>query len=322
MRSPTLRRLIWAFDVLLAGVLVAASYASYRTLAVWQEVVPGEGRSLEETSEREGVRGAETMGDYAVIYQLSAYGEPGSKDVVGSQSGQGEMRLLGVALARGEDGELLPKCSSASIWQQGKVEMVGLGGIVGGWELVRLEEGGAVLRRGDEEKVLGLDAAGEGSGYAVVSPLAKSRSEGEGGNEGLGVTKKGQKPGTREGVGVELSDHVRRVSNVRWEVDRRLLEMIESDTQVSQQVQWSGLILPHKTNGEPDGLEVRGVTENGLLAQLGFGKGDIIVSLNGEVVHGLLDFWGLVPILLKQSSVEIKVLRGGSPLTFYYDVRK
>ena len=88
-----------------------------------------------------------------------------------------------------------------------------------------------------------------------------------------------------------------------------------------EEVAQSALLVPHSSDGEPDGVEVEQIQEDSLASHLGFKNGDLIVGVSGETISSLEEALRLIPLIMKQSRVEVTLRRGGKTITYYFDLR-
>jgi len=305
MRSSALARLLWVVNGVLVVALVAACYGSYRLLA-------GEGSSEVATDVREAdgetarLPGDRTLADYAVIWRLDSFlGNSPEKEVLDAANMQGEIRCLGTTVARSESGGEVGQYSYALLEDStGERRMVCQGDGFGGWVLARVEKGGALLRRGEEERLLSVEKRGgeEGFGGVETKPTPVRR------------------PGGKQPT-VDFSAYVKPTSNVTREVKRNLYGLIMDGGRLFEEVAQSALLVPHSSDGEPDGVEVEQIQEDSLASHLGFKNGDLIVGVSGETISSLEEALRLIPLIMKQSRVEVTLRRGGKMMTYYFDLR-
>ncbi len=250
--------------------------------------------------------GDRSLADYAVIWQLDSFpGKPLEKEVPGVANVQGGIRCLGTTVARGESGEEVAEYSYALLEDStGERRMVRQGDGFGGWILARVEKDGALLRRGEEERLLSVEKRrgeeGFGGAKTNITPVRGPR---------------GKRPT------VDFSAYVKPTSYVTREVKRDLYGLIMGGGRLFEEVAQSALLVPHTSDGEPDGVEVEQIQEDSLASHLGFRNGDLIVGVSGNTISSLEQVLRLIPLIMKQSRVEVTLRRGGKTITYYFDLR-
>ncbi len=305
MRTSGIVRTLWAINGVLAAALAAACYGSYRSLSGGGiEASPVEAWREES---KPGVRqGERTLADYAVIWQLDGMvaSEPGEGSV-DDAGGGGDIRCLGTVVGRTLSGDEVEEYSCALLSDAtGERRMVREGDVFGDWVVAGVEKGGALLRRGDEERLLGVQkrvAAGQ-----VEAPSVK-------------VTPVGR-PGAR-GPTVDFSAYVTPSSEVTREVRRSLYGLIMGGGRLYEEVAQSALLKPHSTGGEADGVEVSRIQEGSLASHLGFKSGDVIVGVSGKRISTIEEALRLIPLIMTQSRVDVTLRRGGKDITYYFDLK-
>jgi type II secretory pathway component PulC len=305
MRSSALARLLWVVNGVLAVALVAACYGSYRLLAR-----EGSSEAAADVREEDGktarLLGDRTLADYAVIWQLDSFlGNSLEKEVRDAANTQGEIRCLGTTVARSESGGEVGQYSYALLEDStGERRMVRQGDGFGGWILVRVEKDGVLLRRGGEERSLSVE---------------KRDGEEDFGESEVKTTRVRLPVGKQPTV--DFSAYVKPTSDVTREVKRGLYGLIMGGGRLYEEVAQSALLVPHTSDGEPDGVEVERIQEGSLAGHLGFRNGDLIVGVSGETISSLEEALRLIPLIMKQSRVEVTLRRGGKMMTYYFDLR-
>ena len=145
-----------------------------------------------------------------------------------------------------------------------------------------------------------------------------------GGEEGFGGAETNITPVRRPGgkrPTVDFSVYVKPTSDVTREVKRALYGLIMGGGRLYEEVAQSALLLPHTSGGEPDGVEVEQIQEGSLASHLWFRNGDLIVGVSGNTISSLEEVWRLIPLIMKQSRVEVTLRRGGRTMTYYFDLR-
>ncbi len=106
---------------------------------------------------------------------------------------------------------------------------------------------------------------------------------------------------------------VHQVAPDRWIIGRDVLGVLRTErkAQVSQQIDQNGVIV---------GMSIEDIGEGSCLGALGFRTGDLVRSINGQVLD-----WSAWPTLYqsitKNTSAVVRLDRGGKSLTVLYEVK-
>jgi len=305
MRTSRLLRLVWAANALLVMGLAAACYGSYRLLAEEGLEVPRASAWKDDVGAG-ALPGERALGDYAVIWQLdSLLGDAPSVESTDTAKVEGDIRCLGTTVARSGSGEEVTEYSYALLVDpKGERQMVRRGEAFGGWTVARVERDGVLLRREGEERLLQVEEKG----------VEKS----------VGTLGSGTRPTKLPTTGrstVDFSPYVKPTSDVTREVRRALYSLVTRNEGLLAQVARSAFLAPHSSSGEPDGVKIDQIQEDSLASHLGFRNGDVIAEVGGNKIRGLEDVWKLLPIIAKESRVEVTVRRGGRIMTYYFDLK-
>jgi hypothetical protein len=88
----------------------------------------------------------------------------------------------------------------------------------------------------------------------------------------------------------------------------------------------SALAVPRPRNGPSgvksvDGYEIGGVKEAGVVEQLGFRNGDVVVEVNGQPLDGLPTIMRLLGQVQTMPQVKVTVLRKGQKVTLVFSTK-
>lgn len=101
-------------------------------------------------------------------------------------------------------------------------------------------------------------------------------------------------------------------------VKRGALQQLSSDLPaLMEQVQ----IAPHKENGRVAGYAIRSLNEQGIGAELGLQKGDIITNVNGIALDEQANGWKLYGQFKDEPSITVDLIRDGNPMTLDFRLR-
>jgi type II secretory pathway component PulC len=72
--------------------------------------------------------------------------------------------------------------------------------------------------------------------------------------------------------------------------------------------------------GDEQGLEIRWINKDSILAQLGVQKGDVIRSINGIAFRNMMDITNSINSLMDSDRFDVEVMRDGAPTSLQYVV--
>ncbi len=111
---------------------------------------------------------------------------------------------------------------------------------------------------------------------------------------------------------------VRKVGNNNYVMDRREVEGVLKDfNKLLTQIR----VVPHFSNGKPDGFKVFNIRPNSLFMKLGMVNGDIIKRVNGLDITGPEQALQMFTQLRDESRITIDLERFRKNLTLQYEVR-
>jgi general secretion pathway protein C len=124
-------------------------------------------------------------------------------------------------------------------------------------------------------------------------------------------------PGPR---GPDLQHGVRKVSDTRFEIDRRALDTVLADGNALAR---SARIVPSISprDGRPDGFKLYAIRPDSLYGAIGLQNGDTLAALNGQALDSPGRAFELYAKLRTASSMQISILRRGNPMTLDYSIR-
>lgn len=111
---------------------------------------------------------------------------------------------------------------------------------------------------------------------------------------------------------------VRKVGNNNYVMDRREVEGVLKDfNKLLTQIR----VVPHFSNGKPDGFKIFNIRPNSLFMKLGMVNGDIIKRVNGLDITGPEQALQMFTQLRDESRITIDLERFRKNLTLQYEVR-
>lgn len=274
----------------IAGCL-AAGLAEEAIFAAWVEETaksaPAAGARYESREERG--RGP-SLSDFAAADPFDAPSaasvpkEPEKKEMTA-----GELyELEGIRIAGAIPG------ISAWIEEKGKQAVYLPGQTIKGFELLRVGDGGIVLRKDGAEVTVFLRYGGQPPGSASSPPPARPpRTPGDG-----GVT--AARPGGQGSIPRET-------------VDNLLMNPLDEMKKFR--------LRPAFDGGKALGVEVQWMDRGSFLESVGVEKGDVIQSVNGLEIRNMGDVVNVVNSLMGGDAFDVQVLRGGRPVSLKYNIR-
>jgi general secretion pathway protein C len=111
---------------------------------------------------------------------------------------------------------------------------------------------------------------------------------------------------------------VRKVGDNNYVMDRREVEGVLQDfNKLLTQIR----VVPHFSNGKPDGFKVFNIRPNSLFMKLGMVNGDIIKRVNGLDITGPEQALQMFQQLRDESRITLDLERFRKNLTLQYEVR-
>ena len=80
-------------------------------------------------------------------------------------------------------------------------------------------------------------------------------------------------------------------------------------------------IMPHFTEGQPDGFSLTGIRPNSIFRKMGLRNGDIITGVNGQKIQTMEDAMGFYRQLSASDSLSVQMKRRGRENTFNYQIK-
>ncbi|MCZ6603001.1 MAG: PDZ domain-containing protein [Planctomycetota bacterium] len=183
-----------------------------------------------------------------------------------------------------------------------------------GWETSMIEARRAASRRG---------AASARKG-AQGKPGGKEGKAGGKGKAGSGVAGGKGSVGPRDGKSGDSSfDLVEAQGN--WEYrsfpadyKNALLPDIRAGIDLLSQASSKMVELEDGSNA----YQITGIQQNSIISDAGFRAGDTLISVNGNRVSSEAEARALWPILQNETRLTVEILRDGSVVTLFYDMKK
>jgi general secretion pathway protein C len=123
---------------------------------------------------------------------------------------------------------------------------------------------------------------------------------------------------TASAGGGENSIAVRKVDDSSFVLDRREVEGVLQDfNKLLTQVR----VVPHFSDGKPDGFKIFNIRPGSLFAQLGMVNGDIVKRVNGLEISGPEQALQMFTQLRDESQVTVDLERFRKNLTLQYEIR-
>ncbi|NOY87196.1 MAG: hypothetical protein GXP52_07860 [Deltaproteobacteria bacterium] len=111
---------------------------------------------------------------------------------------------------------------------------------------------------------------------------------------------------------------VRKVSDNNYVMDRREVDgVLGNFSKLLTQVR----LIPHFSNGKPDGFKVFNIRPNSLFMKLGMVNGDIIKRVNGLEISGPEQALQMFQQLKDESRITLVIERFRKNLTLHYEIR-
>lgn len=174
--------------------------------------------------------------------------------------------------------------------------------VSGGAILSSVARNRVVLLRDGREEILEKTLEGQSGGSA---PPPESRS------------RRASRSSTPSGDG-EDSITVRKTGEDSYVMDRREVEGVLQDfNKLLTQIR----VVPHFTDGNPDGFKIFNIRPGSLFAQLGMVNGDIVKRVNGLEISGPEQALQMFTQLRDESQVTVDLERFRKNLTLQYEIR-
>jgi len=174
--------------------------------------------------------------------------------------------------------------------------------VTGGAVLSSVARNRVVLLREGREEI--LEKTEEEIQSARTSPPERSRSE--------------RARPSRPSSGEDASVTVRKTGEDSYVMDRREVEGVLQDfNKLLTQIR----VVPHFTEGNPDGFKIFNIRPGSLFAQLGMVNGDIIKRVNGLEISGPEQALQMFTQLRDESRVTVDLERFRKNLTLQYEIR-
>ncbi|PLX96300.1 MAG: hypothetical protein C0621_02155 [Desulfuromonas sp.] len=122
---------------------------------------------------------------------------------------------------------------------------------------------------------------------------------------------------TARGATTNTASSFREVGGNRWVVPREEVEKARSNL---NDLLKQARMEPNIVNGRTDGFAVKMIRPNSLLAMLGIRKGDVVKQVNDLSLDSPEKALQIFQQLREARQISIGLERGGSPMTFQYDL--
>jgi general secretion pathway protein C len=80
-------------------------------------------------------------------------------------------------------------------------------------------------------------------------------------------------------------------------------------------------IMPHFTEGQPDGFSLTGIRPSSIFRKMGLRNGDIITGVNGQKIQTMEDAMGFYKQLSASDSLSVQMKRRGRENTLNYQIK-
>ena len=104
----------------------------------------------------------------------------------------------------------------------------------------------------------------------------------------------------------------------RRQVDRAMLQKKISDF---PSLMSEARVVPHFTDGKPDGFVITDIVIGSLYQQVGLQNGDIIRKVNGKQVSSAQQAMAMYRALENATSIDLELMRTGQMQQVHYDIR-
>lgn len=118
--------------------------------------------------------------------------------------------------------------------------------------------------------------------------------------------------------GQETVDGIKKISDTRYEVPRKLFEAVLADPSALSR---SGRIVPFARNGKPAGFRLSRVRPSGFLGRVGLRNGDEITSVASVPMTGPDGVLTAYQKVRSAKEIDIRVVRKGQPVVLRYTLK-
>ncbi|MGB5813082.1 MAG: type II secretion system protein GspC [Polyangiales bacterium] len=115
----------------------------------------------------------------------------------------------------------------------------------------------------------------------------------------------------------EIAQGIDKVNDTTFNVRRTLLNKVLDN---AGKLIGIAAVSPKLENGQPVGMQIRGVRPNTLLAKLGVNNGDVLESVNGQPLSSPDAALGAYTTLRTADKFTLSVQRGGAPIEINYNL--
>lgn len=114
-------------------------------------------------------------------------------------------------------------------------------------------------------------------------------------------------------------DAVKKTGTNEYQIDKNALNSVmNNQAELKKQ---APTVTPFYRDGKPQGFRLSSVKSDSVFSQLGIKNGDVIHSVNGQVIDSPQRAMSLYKQLGQTGTVKMEVERGGRPVTFTYDIK-
>ncbi len=144
-----------------------------------------------------------------------------------------------------------------------------------------------------------------GAGYGILKAQYDQEDD-----AGQAMPDKSTSPASTHGIH-KIDDH-------HWLVEARAIQYATKNLST---LMLEARAIPDFSGGHPDGFRMVSLQPGSLFGELGLSPGDVIRSINGMPMSDPQNFMKALSTLQSASSVQINLLRNGSPQTFDYQIQ-
>jgi general secretion pathway protein C len=172
-------------------------------------------------------------------------------------------------------------------------------------EIRQILRGKVVLRHGEKDEILIMVEGDEKPQPSAKRASSRTRSTGQTGSPSRTV------PHPQETATIEVEEQT--ITLAQAELQESMNNINELMTQVR--------VRPYFRRGKPEGLIVSQIQQNSVFAKLGLVNGDIISSVNGQMISSPDEAFQFYSNLKSGGEVSIEITRRGQKKLITYDIQ-